>query len=182
MRAAQHIAWDSKLEPVRDPEKLLPQVSEALRGLAFDGNPIKTADGFREAMSRYGAHSRDISALKALDAQLSQTLEAANKPFDCIPEDMEARLRLKDQLVTQRVVISAMTEAAQVYGSTGAGLVLDAEGRPLPHIEHEENLVLYTQNTNGGYITVAEPARPIPRGEQWFETVWKKFRVRTGKQ
>ena len=182
MRAAQHIAWDSKLEPVRDPEKLLPQVSEALRGLAFDGDPIKTADGFREAMSRYGAHSRDISALKALDAQLSQTLEAANKPFDCIPEDMEARLRLKDQLVTQRAVISAMTEAAQVYGSTGAGLVLDGEGRPLPHIEREENLVLYTRMTDGGFATAAAPARPIPRGEQWFETVWKKFRARTGKQ
>ena len=182
MRAAQHIAWDSRLEPVRDPEKLLPQASEALRGLAFDGDPIKTGAAFREAMSRYGAHSRDISALKALDARLSQTLEAADKPFDCLPEDMEARLRLKDQLVTQRAVISAMTEAAQVYGSTGAGLLLDAEGHPLPHIEREENLVLYTRMTDGGFGTAAAPARPIPRGEQWFETVWKKFRARTGEQ
>ena len=75
-----------------------------------------------------------------------------------------------------------MTEAAQVYGSTGAGLVLDAEGRPLPHIEHEETLVLYTRMTDGGFATAAAPARPIPRGEQWFETVWKKLRARTGKQ
>ncbi len=182
MRAAQHIAWDSRLKPVRDPEKLLPQAAEALRGLAFDGDPVRTGAAFREAMSRYGAHSRDISALEALDARLRQTLKAADKPFDCLPEDMEARLRLKDQLVTQRAVISAMTAAAQVYGSTGAGLVLDAESRPLPHIEHEENLVLYTRMTDGGFATAAAPARPIPRGEQWFETVWKKFRARTGKQ
>lgn len=182
MRAARHIAFSSSLESVRDPETLLNRAAEALRGLAFAGDPQKTGDAFRAAMSRFGAHSRDIRALNALDAQLKQTLENADKPFDSLPEDMETRLRLKDQLVTQRAVISAMTAAAEMYGSTGAGLVFDSAGNALPHSEKSESLVLYTQKAGDEYPTCAEPARPLPMGEQWFETVWKKFRAETGKQ
>ncbi|MCR4622621.1 MAG: FAD-binding protein [Clostridiales bacterium] len=181
LRAAQHIARSSMLEPVQDPELLSAQVENALDGLGFGANCTDIGLLFRREMSLRGAHLRDICALRALDAKLESVLEAAKKPFDSLPDDMEARIRLRDQLVIQRAVISAMVKAAQVYGSTGAGLALDAEGRPLPHAEKSENLVLYTEKSGDGYTTSAEPARPIPKGEQWFENVWKKYRESTRK-
>ena len=180
MRAAQHIAWDSQLQHMNEPERLRAQVEAALGGLGFRGDPKQLARDFRAKMSRCGAHSRDLDALKELDVQLAQALNAAKAPFDAIPRDMEARIRLRDQLVTQRAVISAMLKAADTYGSTGAGLALDGEGKPLPHIDRGENLVLYTRRTGEEYPTVAEPARPLPEGEQWFEKAWKRFRERVG--
>ncbi len=180
MRAAWHIARDSRLKPVEDPERLRPQAEAALSGLGFGLDPAAIGAGFRADMSLYGAHERDLEALKALDGRIGRTLADAQTPFDSVPADMETRIRLRDQLVTQRAVISAMLEAARVYGSTGAGLALDADGQALPHIGHAENLVLYTQKQGDEYPTAAEPVRPLPMGEQWFETVWKKYRSRTG--
>ena len=179
MRAAWHIARDSRLEPVDDPERLRPQAEAALYDLGFGLDPAAIGAGFRADMSLYGAHERDLEALKALDGRIGRTLADAQAPFDSVPADMEARIRLRDQLVTQRAVISAMLEAARVYGSTGAGLALGEDGHALPHIGHAENLVLYTQKQGDEYPTAAEPARPLPSGEQWFETVWKKYRSRT---
>ena len=180
MRAAAHIAFESKLQPIKDPEPLLTQAEEVLRGLAFGGDPEETGAFFRREMSRCGAHIRDLSSLRELDRQLRKTLESAEAPLEELPSDLEARVRLRDQLVTQRAVISAMLAAAEVYGSTGAGLVSDGKGGYLPHREPGKNLVLYTQMEGGEFVTEAEPARPIPEGEQWFETVWKKYRKRTG--
>ena len=176
MRAAQHIAWDSALQPLNDPECLLPQIEEALNSLSFRKAPESLGALFRAEMSRCGAHSRNIAALRALDDNIQQTLNAAQAPLEGLPEDMEARLRLRDQLLTQRAVISAITLASSLYGSTGAGLVLDDAGKILPHKESTTNQVLYTQKCGDEYRTLAEPARPIPTGEQWFETAWKKYR------
>ena len=178
MRAAQHIAWDSKRMPTDAPERLRPQLEEALSGLAFR-EPEKLAAAFRAEMSLCGAHSRNMKELHSLDVRLKQALSSAETPFDCVPEDMESRLRLRDQLVTQRAVISAMIAAAGIYGSTGAGLALGEDGNILPHTDREENLVLVTQKTGKGFDTLAERARPMPEGEQWFETAWRKFRERT---
>ncbi|MBR5752774.1 MAG: FAD-binding protein, partial [Clostridia bacterium] len=182
MRAAQHIARISRLTPINDPERLRPQAEAALSGLGFGPDPVKTGDEFRAAMSLYGAHERDLTALKALDDRIKRTLSDAQTSFDAVPPDMETRIRLRDQLVTQRAVISAMLEAARVCGSTGAGLALDDTGNALPHLEQAENPVLYTQKRGDEYITAAEPARPLPSGEQWFETVWKKYRESIGEK
>ena len=178
MRAAQHIAWDSKLQPITEPECLRSQIEEILSCFGFRDDPEALGIQLRQAMSKAGAHCRDISSLKQLDKRLSQILNSAKAPFDTILPDMEARILLRDQIIAQRSVISAMTAAAEEFGSTGAGLVLDSEGRIVQHREHRENLVLYTQRQGNDYPTVAEPARPLPKGEQWFETAWKKYRER----
>ena len=182
MRAAQHIAFDSDLEAPGEPERFRRQVEEALDGLGFRGDLQSLGEDFRREMSLYGAHSRDIGTLKKLDARLQRALEEAVAPFGSLPEDMEARIRLRDQIVTQRAVISAMEKAAEVYGSTGAGLVRGPAGKPLGHTRPEENFVLYTQKEGGGFFTAAEPARPVPEGEQWFETAWRKYRERIGRK
>ena len=182
MRAAQHIAWDSDLQHLNDPERLRGQVEEALEDLCFQGEPETLAREFRREMSACGAHARDPERLRALDARLEKALRTAKGPFGEIPDDLEARIRLRDQRVTQRAVISAMLAAGELYGSTGAGLMLGEDDTPLPHREPAENLVLYTQRRGEEYPTAPEPARPLPEGEQWFETAWKAYRERTEKQ
>ena len=179
MRAAQHIAWDSGLQSDADPEELAPQIEKALSDLRFSGDLSDTAARFRRAMSACGGPIRSPAALRKLDEELSQTLAEARGPMAALPDDLEDRVLLRDQLVTQRAVISAMLYAAALFGSTGAGLVLDDGGAPLPHRTPAGNPVLCTRMTGVSYVTRAEEARPLPSREQWFETVWREYRART---
>ena len=179
MRAAQHIAWDSGLQSDADPEELAPQIEKALSDLRFSGDLSDTAARFRRAMSACGGPIRSPAALRKLDEELSQTLAEARGPMTAFPDDLEDRVLLRDQLVTQRAVISAMLYAAALFGSTGAGLVLDDGGAPLPHRTPAGNPVLCTRMTGVSYVTRAEEARPLPPREQWFETVWREYRART---
>ena len=179
MRAAQHIAWDSPLQAAEDAEDLRPEIEAALSGLRYPGDVRETAARFRRAMSAYGAHLRDLAALERLDGELQAALETGKGQFEAnLPEDFEERLRLRDQMMTQRAVISAMRAAAEVFGSSGAGLVLDGEDFR-PTREQAESLVLYTERRGGEYLSYTEPARPVPEGEHWFENAWREFRERT---
>ena len=61
-------------------------------------------------------------------------------------------LLLKDILLTQKAVLSAMLYAAQETGNPSGVLMTD------------------------GTESRREPARPMPERDLWFERVWKKCR------
>ena len=61
--------------------------------------------------------------------------------------DREQRIRLRDMMITQKQVLSAMLFA----------------------LEHPGQGVLETKNG----VTQRRPARPIPTRDLWFERVWK---------
>jgi len=179
MRAAQHIARVSKAQTPEDVQPLTAQIEQTLAKIGVEGNPVALGAQLRAEMSRVGAHMRDISALKALDVRLGALLAGGA----CA--DIGACIALHDQMVTQRAVISAMRCAAEIFGSTGAGLVLDEGGeveiaalglRARGHAHMDENLVIVTK----GFASHAEPARPIPEGERVFEKAWKQYRERNG--
>ena len=77
---------------------------------------------------------------------------AASLPADPGAEGFEERLLLRDILLTQQAVLSAMLYAYQEKP--------DPEG------------VLITEAGESQRI----PARPMPERELWFEQVWKQFR------
>ena len=179
MRAAQHIAWDSDRQPLSDPGCLTEQITRALDGLRFAGDLEALGREFRQGMSAWGAHCRRPEKLEALDSRMAAVLEAARGPLTALPADLERRVCLRDQLVTQRAVIHAMLTAAELYGSTGAGLVLEPDGSYRPHRDVPGSPVLYTLRQDGRFVTWAEAPRPMPDRESWFETVWQAYSRRT---
>jgi hypothetical protein len=75
-------------------------------------------------------------------------------------------------LITLEAVVSAILFAADYYGSSGAGLVIDNAGGHIPHRDEQPNCVIQTRNSE----SYAIPVRPFPARDLWFESVWKAHR------
>ena len=136
LRAARHIMKNSR------------RVSET----ALPFSPILLPRGdaafFQREMTRAAAFQRDLSGMEALKKQAEEALLQAVP----VGENMVEGLLLKDILVTQAAVLSAMLFAAQETGNPpGVLLTRGAQSR-------------------------REPARPMPERDLWFERVWKKCR------
>ena len=113
-------------------------------------NP-QTIERFQREMSRCAAFLRKTEDMEALRDEVEKALE---KQSPAAPQDRDfaARLLLRDVLLTQREVLSAMLYEAGEEGES-AGVLM----------------------TYGG-VSRREAARPLPERDLWFERVWKKFR------
>jgi len=178
MRAAQHIVYESTAAVPESPEDFRAQAEEALDAAAA-GDAVQLGKELRSEMSCAGAHMRDLAALDTLEKRLENSMNGQGAVT-------EASIRLHDQMITQRALISAIRCAADIYGSTGAGLVLDENGalpihalglRAREHQTPDVNQVICTE----GFTSFAVPARPIPQGEHVFENAWRQFRQRREK-
>lgn len=189
LRASQHIAYESGAQPLSLSEAgraLAGQLRGALGGLGWREDPGAIAGMARREMSRVGAQLRDLNRLRALAERLKEWIEAGRQG-EAPADDLLTRLRLRDQLYIQLATVDAMLLAAEAWGSTGAGLVLDPAGEALPGLPslrarpHRAggNRVVITQRMGGAFGSHTEDARPLPQGDDWFERVWRDFRART---
>ncbi len=142
MRAAKHIIKNGRSvssSPLPKEEWLLPE--ENPRAAAF----------YQERMTRCAAFLREEEAMEKLRSEITGALQktSAAGPKD---ENLVARLLLRDILITQREVLSAMLYAKSEQG-TPPGVLMTRNG-----------------------ISRREPARPLPERDLWFERVWKKYR------
>lgn len=185
MRAAQHIAWDSKRQAVEASEAHA--LLEAAPPLCMGG----TIEGLREKlqcqMSAVGAHLRNIEALRQLAGNVQEYLSRCI-PVEEVKDQIAERIKLRDLMLTQAAVIDAMVYAADAFGSAGAGLVLSERGDPIgaglsygmrAPTQREQSFVVTTE-MRGECHTDVIPARPLPTRDNWFETVWRGYRERTG--
>ena len=110
-----------------------------------------TAAYYQERMTRCAAFLRDEGAMETLRTEVSAALQNASAagPRD---ENLISRLLLRDILITQREVLSAMLYAKREQG-TPSGVLMTRNG-----------------------VSCREPARPLPERDLWFERVWKKYR------
>lgn len=195
MRAAEHIAYDSKAQAM-DAEEAMAWLADALEAplafLTLEEDPLAIAGHNRKEMSRVAAHLRMPGEMRTLLAETEAAGCRWRAPLPkALPEDMSRRLKLRDQLITQQAVLEAMLRAAELYGSTGAGLVDDPAGaqvvdglsvRAMAPVERAENTVLQTALAGDVFRSALIPARPMPEGEQWFEKAWGAFRKRTERE
>ena len=142
MRAAEHIARKSsrKLKDIQA-AFCTPDVPA--------GDARELMHEIQSEMSRVAAFQRDAEGMARLLAR-DEALLRETVPTDLTDPDLQERLMLKDALMTQREVLSAMLYAARCPG----------EG------------VLYTE---GGVSGFAAPRAAAGR-ELWFETVWRQYR------
>ena len=136
LRAARHIMKNHRAVS----EKKLPFAPIFL--------PRGNAASFQTEMTRAAAFQRDREGMEALKKQV----EAALKQTGPEAENIREGLLLKDILLTQKAVLSAMLYAAQETGNPSGVLMTD------------------------GTESRREPARPMPERDLWFERVWKKCR------
>ena len=110
--------------------------------------PRGDAASFQTEMTRAAAFQRNREGMEALKKQV----EAALMQTGPEAENIREGLLLKDILLTQKAVLSAMLFAAQETGNPSGVLITD------------------------GTESRREPARPMPERDLWFERVWKKCR------
>lgn len=142
MRAAMHIARASKREVHQNTEA--PQPPQ-LPG----GDAAALLRELQSAMTKYAAFQRDAAGMRDMLARLDE-IEACCVPPNTADEQLLTRLRLRDVMLTQRQVLSAM----------------------LHNLEQPGEGVLETRRGQSEY----RPARPIPERDLWFERVWRRAR------
>lgn len=137
MRAARHIATVS--------QRTIPDAAPCPPLMLPRGDAIALTQELQGMMTRFAAFQRDEAGMQAL-LQRIHAIESNTAPADLQDPQLVKRLRLRDMMITQRQVISAM----------------------LFDLHHDS--VGVTETRLG--VTNRRPAHPIPERELWFERVF----------
>lgn len=181
LRAAQYISTHGRpLPEERAFEKLLQEKKET----ATDGDYGIALEHARRRMS-------DTAAAIRNQEKMQETLDAvrAERAALVLPEKKRQFLyyKLRDTLVTQEAVLTAMIDYAETVGDTrGSALYFDAKGalrEGLPELfrfaEEDGSSRQQVQETlwNGErFVCAWRPVRPIPAEEDFFENIWRTYR------
>lgn len=108
------------------------------------------------------------------------SFENENRPM--CAEDLPDVLINRDILLTQLVMLSAIRDYMTDGGMSRGSYLIVNDDVPLftqmpeldaHHADFVQNVLLCK---DGSVQSVFEPVRPLPESEQWFETVWKRYR------
>lgn len=186
-RALSETAWEALLSAAEDIRK---QTETLLDGC---GERILSQRGrFQQAMSRFAGHLRNPRQMEELFQEAETLLEDYfEKTAAHTPDEIPMAWKNRDMLVTLASVLSAMLTAAQACGSRGSGLVASPEGKPLRDGRGRELLRVVPMNDDHrAHCLITEgtppqsrfvPVRPLPRTDDWFETVWAEYNSRREK-
>ncbi len=135
-------------------------------------------------MSDHAAAIRDREHMQQALAETKAALEKLAYPP---VQDRWAYYKLRDILVTQQAVLTAMVHYADTVGDTrGSSLYYDVHGSLRDGLEElfrftEEggttrDKVQETQLQGADYVCQWRPVRPLPSDEDFFENVWRSYR------
>lgn len=170
-RAAEHIAYEAQPAPVD--ESVCQQAVQTLRS---DIRALLTADAphhlavrkrMQTRMTQYAAFTRDVEQMRSMAQELSQPPKLSAQGV----ADLPAAFDTLDALAVQRAMLSAMLLSANTSGSLGSALVPG-----VPAGDPMRGHTLRTRDNTSYYV----PVRPLPRTDDWFETVWQQFNARRG--
>ena len=198
LRAAQYIA-NSKPIPTGDDAFNLAAIASLSKVISVHSAQkncgsvscaaVKASAGAK--MTACGAHIRSLSGAEEemlRSDELLAALEDGSLLADgaARPQDM---FRLRDILITRKVYLAAVADHIRKGGgSRGSYLVCDPQGI-LPHPKLPEifrfrtdfggkdEIRIYAYDKVSGNVTcTSRPVTPIPEEDNWFETVWEKYR------
>ena len=176
----------------------IPQVTKALSNAVskeYAGLLAMRGDMTRDEMlSRRRAYGRRMSACAAFlrnPRKIEHAMAECRAELTSFPQDYriqdahflyEAYIN-RDILITQLVYLGAIRDYIADGGkSRGSYLVTDGDASsalsmaPELDVRHAD-FVQNTQLSEDGTVTsFFEPVRPFPESEQWFETVWNRYR------
>lgn len=202
MRAAEHIAFTSA-EQRFDPDAFAYKTAAVLDGFLrtlqkrieqcdSESRSYTVRKAMQQRMSASAAHIRNVDALDAMRSDIQGMLRRFWEEYvPAAPGGLAQMLKTRDLLITQAAVLSAMALSARTWGSRGSGLVTEqnhaSNSKPLSDFQHRAVSNIGTHQAietmwqeNGAHSTIV-PVRPIPKRDDWFENVWRDYRVRTQK-
>ena len=170
-RAAEHIAYEAQPAPIDESA-----CENAVQALRSDIAALLTADAphhltvrkrMQTRMTQYAAFTRDVEQMQSMANELSQPLKLSAPGV----ADLPAAFDTLDALAVQRAMLSAMLLSAKTSGSLGSALV--------PGVPAGDPMCGHTLRTRDN-VSFYTPVRPLPRTDDWFETVWQEFNARRG--
>ncbi len=202
-RAAEHIA-DTCRKPV--PEEQLPEFAKKAAeelltqcGRLLSGGETGVREQrayFQKQMSLFAAQIRSLPEMERLAGEVLETLagffeQTAVKD----PLELPHAYKNRDMLLVQCAMLSAMGFAGAACGSRGSALIADKSGEPLsmPGFLGEKELAacryrpgngshredwVETSLEGEGFHSRFVPVRPLPRTDDWFETIWAEYTAR----
>ena len=149
-------------------------------------NPAERIRAARRRMSDFGGAIRDANAIRQVLPQVQRELETLDIRVETLSDAVKA-YQLKDLLLTQWAVLTAMADFSENAGGTrGSALYTDASGencrgleelfrfRPA-HKELDGRIQQVCLNEDGCAVSWRD-VRPIPVENAAFETVWRRYR------
>lgn len=142
----------------------------------------------RRRMSDSGAAIRNPEAMKRALTQIRAELETLDQDIGVSgKQDLYKAYKLKDQLLTQYAVLTAMADFSETVGATrGSALYCDENGDLRQGLEELFRFRLETAGTgekiqqvryaDGICTAFWRPVRPLPADEDFFENVWRQYR------
>lgn len=193
LRAAQHISVQPDAGNDEEFFCLAAQAADYHRqlcrqALSREDNVQKLLEQIRRQMSDHAAAIRDSHALR-------QTLSFVGQLRGKVDElagvgavsELYQMYRLRDHLLVQEAVLTAMADFADhCIGSCGSAIYchktgqlpqgLEEQFRFLPEATDGRGHIQQLQLTQRGFEVTWRPVRPLPEGEDFFETVWASYR------
>ena len=154
-------------------------------------NPDNVEQRIHAAQRRMSDGAGALRKASALEALLQQTQEELATLSETVGVASEKKLyryfKLRDLLVTQCAVLTAMLDWCKTVGSTyGSALYHDSTGQKPGDLEE---LFRFTPNdcivadkvqeiklVDGAFQSLWRPVRPIPQNDDFFENVWRSYR------
>lgn len=198
MRAAESIAVSIKQNPAFTSHTKDDLINPCMDILSYvstmkEGTkPICELSDIRESyaveMSSVASHIRIPSKMKELSEKVhTQAKEVLKKTTGCDIINLPDVIRLKDMLLTQSAVLSAMQCAASSVGSRGGAVVSEREltedeifklrsGDSSSH----DGKIFVTVFENDSFSTGTRDVKAIPQPDLWFENVWNSYNKKWG--
>lgn len=194
MRAAQYIA-QNRSQPVRDIDSFTAAAGEKIAGvigmhtMSDESNIDALTERARRSMSKAGAVIRQPQQISQLAGETKELLSDFEKRVKINDSRKLGMLyRFYDMLLSQYVYLSAMRNYMENGGkSRGSALYYDVTGeKPHPLLGEvfrfapddgaKRDMVQEVLYSNGNCSFTWRKVREIPKEDDFFENVWKRYR------
>lgn len=174
-------------------ENIAKNHSKSFNENSNNSNVLEMRKKYQERMTRHGAHIRSPQGVSiSLDECLNDLKEFAEKTKPATMLDVADAFINRDILITQFVYLSAIDSYIKKGGTSRGSYLITGESGKLPDEKLEKEFMYIPDNKallnqvcetelstkDGNFECIAEwkPVRPIPKEDNWFETVWNEYR------
>ena len=194
LRAAQYISKNC-IPPM--PEEMFAPIAERAKGRYGEQvqRLLKNPDNVQAKLETVRRRMSDHAGALREPAQMEKLLQTVTAELgtltDAVGVSCERELykcyQLRDALVTQQAVLTAMLDQAK-KGTCGSALYYDERGEKPRGMEElfrfsmaqPTEQLQETLPTATGFACHWRPVRPIPQKDDFFETVWNTYRKTGG--
>ena len=144
--------------------------------LAFSDEIKQNRDTAQECIQRARRRMSDCAAAVRELPQMQAALAAATEDLQHLGGSLAACYALRDLLLTQQAVLTAMVDFCQTAGHSRGSAIYRQKGSTLPYGTNCLDRIQTVALQNGQWQITWRPVRPIPKRSDVFETVWRQYR------